>query len=142
MPRSGQYAPQHETSSRGGDDVTEVGIEWLVDATGCRPEALRNLAAVRALCERVLADLELRVVGEGCWHQFPGPSGVTGLYLLTESHLACHTYPEFGIATFNLYCCRKRLAWPWEGRLREALGAAEVTVRSLSRAGVAGGGGV
>jgi S-adenosylmethionine decarboxylase len=117
----------------------QVGTEWLIDATGCRPEVLRDLAAVRRLCEQILAGLGLRVVGEGAWHQFPSPGGVTGLYLLTESHLACHTYPEFGVATFNLYCCRARPAWPWQGRLREALGATQVTLRTLPR-GANGGG--
>ena len=53
----------------------------------------------------------------------------------SESHLACHTYPEFGVATFNLYCCRARPEWPWRGRLREALGATQVTVRALPRGG-------
>jgi S-adenosylmethionine decarboxylase len=117
----------------------QVGTEWLIDAAGCRPEALRDVAAVRRLCEQILAGLGLHVVGEGAWHRFPPPGGVTGLYLLTESHLACHTYPEFGVVTFNLYCCRARPAWPWQGRLREVLGATAVTVRTLPR-GANGGG--
>jgi len=65
--------------------------------------------------------------------QVAGEGGVTGLVMLTESHLACHTYPEFGVATFNLYCCRERPAWAWEERLREMLGAREVQVRSVRR---------
>ncbi len=120
--------------------MIQVGTEWLIDAAGCRADALRDPAALRRLCEQVLAGLDLHVVGEGTWHRFPPPGGLTGLYLLTESHLACHTYPEFGIATFNLYCCRERPPWPWEARLREALGAARVTVRALARAGDAEGG--
>ena len=60
---------------------------------------------------------------------------MTGLFLLTESHLACHTYPETGIATFNLYCCRTRPRWPWQEKLRTLLGAARVTVRSTPRGG-------
>ncbi len=110
-----------------------VGIEWLVDAHGCRPEALRDLAALRRLCAALLAELDLRVVGEGLWHQFDGPGGITGLFLLTESHLACHTYPEHGVATFNLYCCRGRPRWPWESRLAESLGARGVRVWSRER---------
>lgn len=110
-----------------------TGTEWLVDAAGCRPEALRDLDALRRVCGRIVSDLDLRVVGEPTWHQFPWPGGVTGLFLLTESHLACHTYPEIGLATFNLYCCRARPAWPWADALSEMLGAARVTVRSLSR---------
>jgi S-adenosylmethionine decarboxylase len=118
--------------------VKRVGIEWLIDASGCSPDALRDPEALRRLCERVLRELELRVVGQGVWHQFPHPGGLTGLFLLTESHLACHTYPEHGAATFNLHCCRARPRWGWEQALREALGATKVTVREVER-GTAGG---
>src|SRR5438067_4108758 len=91
-----------------------VGVEWLIDAGGCRPERLRDPGRLRALCRQLLDELGLHALGEGLWHQFPEPGGVTGLVLLSESHLACHTYPEAGVATFNLSCCRPRPAWPWE----------------------------
>jgi S-adenosylmethionine decarboxylase len=110
-----------------------VGTEWLVDAEGCRAEALRDLALVRSVLEAVLGRLELRVVGEGHWHQFGGEAGVTGLYLLTESHLSVHTYPEHGTATLNLYCCRTRPEFPWSAELAHALGATRVTVRVVQR---------
>jgi len=122
--------------TRGGslrDAPMIVGTEWLVDALGCRADTLRDLGAVRALLEKVLVRLELRVVGEGVWHKFDGEGGVTGLYLLTESHLSVHTYPEHGAATFNLYCCRRRPDFPWESELSQALGAAKVTVRVIDR---------
>src|SRR5919206_107339 len=110
-----------------------VGTEWLVEASGCDAPALRDAARLREVFARALAELDLRVVGEPQWHTFPGEGGVTGLAMLTESHLACHTYPEFGVATFNLYCCRERPAWAWAERLREMLGASEVVVRSVTR---------
>ena len=110
-----------------------VGSEWLVDAEGCSEYLLRDVGAVRRVCEEVVADLGLRVVGDCLWHQFPMPGGVTGLYLLTESHLACHTFPETQVATFNLYCCRPRPAFAWEERLRVLLGATHVKVRMAVR---------
>jgi len=117
-----------------------LGTEWLVDARGCCAEALRDLAVVRALLETILARLELRVVGEGAWHKFGGEGGVTGLYLLTESHLSVHTYPEHGAATFNLYCCRPRSEFPWASEIARALGGGngdvEVDVRIVERGGV------
>jgi S-adenosylmethionine decarboxylase len=116
-----------------------VGTEWLVDAYGCHAESLRDPAILRALLEKILVRLELRVVGQGTWHKFPGEGGVTGLYLLTESHLSCHTYPEHRIGTFNLYTCRARPEFPWENEMREALGAERVVVRALAR-GEQGGG--
>ena len=110
-----------------------VGTEWLVEAAGCDAARLRDPERVRAVLERAVAELELRVVGDMALHKFPGAGGVTGLVLLTESHLACHTYPEFEVATFNLYCCRARPRWAWEERLAEMLGAARVSVRVFER---------
>lgn len=116
-----------------GSTLMIVGKEWIVDAAGCREDYLRDLERLRAVFGRIIAELELQVVGEPLWHQFPFPGGVTGLALLTESHLTCHTYPEFQVATFNLYCCRTRPDWPWADRLREMLCAADVSIRIVER---------
>jgi S-adenosylmethionine decarboxylase len=109
------------------------GTEWIVDAAGCSADALRDRRLLMSLCERIVVDMKVMVVGEPLWHQFPGPGGVTGLYLLSESHLACHTYPELGAATFNLYCCSERAAWGWGRELRAALGATSVQVTRVMR---------
>jgi S-adenosylmethionine decarboxylase len=115
---------------RGGD----LGTEWIVDAAGCLPERLADLSVVRALLERVVADLELRPIAEPCWHKFSeGGAGVSGAYLLRESHLTVHTFPERGAAAINLYCCRARPEWPWRAQLGARLGAREVTVEKRRR---------
>jgi S-adenosylmethionine decarboxylase len=110
-----------------------LGTEWLIDASGCDAEALADLDRLRAVFDRVIRDLELNVLGEIAWHQFDHPGGVSGLALLSESHLSCHTYPEFRAATFNLYCCRNRASWTWETTLHEMLGATTVNVRVFER---------
>jgi len=120
-------------STCGSALTVESGAEWVVDATGCCSERLASLSTLRAVCEQIIADLKLKVVGEPQWHQFPDPGGVTGLYLLTESHLTCHTYPEYGLATLNLYCCRPQVCWPWQEELRRHLDATAVHIRCLSR---------
>lgn len=109
-----------------------VGTEWLIEASGCDAERLRNVSLIRDIFKRVIADLSLKTI-DSIWHTFPDEGGVTGLIALTESHLACHTYPEHGTATFNLYCCRTRPEWNWEGELRSALGAKSVSVAKLDR---------
>ena len=113
--------------------MINVGAEWMVDASGCAPEHLCNLPTLQKICQQIINDLDLRVVGQAMWHQFPSPGGVTGLFLLTESHLACHTYPETGIATFNLYCCKNRPEWNWQENLRQMLGAKNVNVQKIER---------
>ena len=109
-----------------------VGTEWLIEATGCDAERLRDEAALRAVFDSIVSDLGLKAIGS-VWHKFPGEGGVTGLVALTESHLACHTYPEHRTATFNLYCCRTRPEWDWETNLRTSLGAANVSVTKIER---------
>ena len=110
-----------------------LGVEWLVDAHGCAPERLRSAATLAGLFDRLVLELDLHPAGEPVWRSFPGEGGVTGLLLLTESHLTCHTFPEAGFAGFNLYCCRPRPDWPWAERLAEALGATRVRVEVHER---------
>jgi len=111
------------------------GTEWIVDAFGCEPSLLRSQAVLEEVFRGAIADLELRPIGETVWHAFPGAGGITGLALLCESHLACHTFPEDGFAAFNLYCCRPREPWAWEKRLAEHLQAKTVIVRRVERGG-------
>jgi S-adenosylmethionine decarboxylase len=109
------------------------GVEWLVDATGCPADVLRSLPSLRALFERIIQDLGLHPVWRPMWHVFPGEAGLTGVVVLSESHLTCHTFPEHGYAALSLYTCRERAEWPWAERLSELLQARAVTVRSVVR---------
>ena len=117
-----------------------LGTEWLIDASGCDPAALADINRLQTIFDRIISDLDLHVLGEIAWHKFASPGGVTGFAMLSESHLACHTYPEFRAATFNLYCCRDRATWPWESMLKEMLGASDVNVRTFERTGLQAGG--
>ena len=110
-----------------------LGTEWVIDASGCRPESLADIKLFKLIFDRIISDLDLHVLGEISWHQFPITGGVSGLALLSESHLTCHTYPEFGAVSFNLYRCSNRTTWAWENMLRELLGATEVNVRVFER---------
>jgi S-adenosylmethionine decarboxylase len=112
------------------------GIEWLVDAHGCVPGKLRDRAAVLALLDRIVAAMDLHVVSTAV-HVFSGAGGVTALYLLAESHLTIHTFPEAGTATLNAYCCRPLEPASWRALLGElvieSLGAREVTATEHRR---------
>ena len=109
-----------------------VGTEWIIDALGCNAEKLRDASLLRVVFAEIIENLQLKAVDE-MWHQFGGEKGVTGLVLLTESHLACHTYPEHETATFNLYCCRERVVWNWEANLKRMLNAETVKITKIER---------
>jgi S-adenosylmethionine decarboxylase len=109
------------------------GAEWVVDARGCNPAALRDPAAIRDLISSLVSGLRLHPVGEPLWHTFPVTSGITALLLLSESHLTVHTFPEYGSACVNVFCCRARDAFDFKRHFREHLGAGDIEVRRIER---------
>ncbi len=109
------------------------GIEWIVEAQGCRPGALRDITILRSLFAAIVRDLDLHPIGETRWHKFDGKGGITGLCMLSESHLAIHTFPEYQSICLNLFCCRPRTHWNFRSELQDRLGAAEVNVRQIIR---------
>lgn len=110
------------------------GIEWLVDGHGCVPARLRDRAAVVSLLDQIVTAMGLRVL-DTTVHVFPGEGGVTAMYLLAESHLTIHTFPETGTATLNAYCCIPRTPAAWPDLFREHLGATDVTASEHRRGG-------
>ena len=109
------------------------GIEWLVEAFGCQPEALKSLAKLRELFQLIVSTMQLRPIGDPVWHQFPGTGGITGIWLLQESHLTVHSFPEFSSICLNVFCCRPRPALDWKLSLSTLLGASEIEIREYSR---------
>jgi S-adenosylmethionine decarboxylase len=70
------------------------------------PAALRDADACRAFFDAQVRAFGLEKVGEA-YHSFPagenGPGGFTAVLALTESHLSIHTWPEHGLATFDVF---------------------------------------
>ena len=88
------------------------GLHLTADLQGCAPAqaAMTDVAALRTHCLAAVRAAGLQPVGE-LFHRFapePGraePTGVTGVVLLAESHLAVHTWPELGTVTIDVYVC-------------------------------------
>ena len=110
-----------------------LGEEVIVDAALCDAAILRDARAVRAALDEIVRVLDLRVVGDPMIHTFGGEGGVTALYLLSESHLACHTYPEHRSATLNLYSCGKKPPFRFDAYLRRVFSARVVNVTRVPR---------
>ncbi len=110
-----------------------AGVEWIVDVSRCRPSVLRHRARLESLFRRLVRELGLRPVGKPSWHRFPRTGGLTGAWILAESHLTIHTFPEHASCCLNLFCCSRRAGPPWK-RALEGLGAGrKVRVRRVVR---------
>ncbi len=91
------------------------GLHLTADLRGVHAELplMREPAALRELCLNAVLEAGLGAVAE-LFHRFaplPGQaggadqSGITGVVLLAESHLAVHTWPELGGVTLDVYVC-------------------------------------
>lgn len=89
------------------------GLHLTADLYQCPGgELLTDPQTLRTACLEAVAASGLRPVGE-LFHRFAPaagaaagtPVGITGVVLLTESHLAVHTWPEQGAATLDIYVC-------------------------------------
>lgn len=61
-----------------------------------------------ALLERVLRAAALEAGAEilfSHFHHFGEAQGVTGVVLLSESHISIHTWPEIGFAALDVFMC-------------------------------------
>ena len=54
------------------------------------------------------------------FHQFE-PQGVTGVLLLSESHMSIHTWPEHGYAAVDLFTCGQNSTTESEVNIKKAL---------------------
>ncbi len=115
-----------------------TGREWVIEAYGCNARSLAHLESLQTLFQTLVDGMDLHPVQPALWHQFPPAApdlggGITGMLLLSESHLTCHSFPEFASICINLFCCRPRPEYDFKTVLESQLGAATVTVRKLER---------
>jgi S-adenosylmethionine decarboxylase len=65
-------------------------------------------------------------------HKF-SPQGVSGVAVLSESHISVHTWPEIGYGAFDVFMCGEAEPWRAVDVLRRAFDAREIRVKELLR---------
>jgi S-adenosylmethionine decarboxylase proenzyme len=79
------------------------GTHILVDMYGCNYDRLNNPLALQYCMTKAAENAGAAVLGTK-YHWF-APQGVTGVVLLSESHLSIHTWPESNFATLDVFTC-------------------------------------
>jgi S-adenosylmethionine decarboxylase len=116
------------------EDMTNVnGVEWILDVSQANTAPLRDPQAMVGLFETIVERVGLRPIGRPVWHQFPTTGGVTAMWMLQESHLTIHTFPEYASACLNLFCCTPRACPDWSALLEPVLGRCRVRIAEIPR---------
>lgn len=89
--------------SKGGSTYGHYGSSRYSGAWGCNVEKLNNMI----LIEQIFVDAALESgaeVREVAFHKF-APQGVSGVVIISESHLTIHSFPEHGYASIDVFTC-------------------------------------
>ncbi|MGG0175491.1 MULTISPECIES: adenosylmethionine decarboxylase [Bacillaceae] len=84
-----------------------MGRHVISELWGCNTEKLNDMKFI----EETFVDAALRSgaeVREVAFHKF-APHGVSGVVIISESHLTIHSFPEHGYASIDVYTCGDRI---------------------------------
>jgi len=84
---------------------TYSGIHMLCDIKNIKnKELLNNISQLKELLDNICT-LYNYIILKKIEHVFE-PQGSTIIYMLSESHISIHTFPEKDYIAFDLYTCR------------------------------------
>jgi S-adenosylmethionine decarboxylase len=85
------------------DSPIPLGLHYVVDIDNIKNNQIYETEFIKKLCDKLLENTGVNVLNE-IHHEFK-PQGYTALYLLSESHMSIHTWPENGKIRLDLFSC-------------------------------------
>lgn len=114
------------------NEMKALGRHVLAEVYGCDFDAINDVDRVqKTMVEAALkAGAEVREVA---FHKF-SPQGVSGVVVISESHLAVHTWPELGYAALDVFTCGDNVD-PWDAckHIVEGFKATNHTAKEFAR---------
>jgi spermidine synthase len=90
--------------------MNALGRHILVEFYNCSPELMNDVVHIENSMVEAAETAGATVINS-TFHHF-SPYGVSGVVVIQESHLAIHTWPEYGYAAVDLFTCGDSVD-PW-----------------------------
>jgi len=84
-----------------------IGRHYIVEASGCDSKIIGSVEKVQQILVKA-AEIAGAQVWSISFSRFP-PQGVSGVVVISESHISTHTWPEFGYVALDIYTCGKNV---------------------------------
>lgn len=111
-----------------------LGNHILVEFMNCEPHVMNDVAGIERDMVGAAQKAGATVINS-TFHHF-SPYGVSGVVVIQESHLAIHTWPEYGYAAVDLFTCGEMNAWISFDHLKECFGAKSYSAIEMKRGSV------
>ncbi|WP_434776904.1 adenosylmethionine decarboxylase [Neisseria sp. Ec49-e6-T10] len=109
-----------------------IGQHALLDLYGINPVVACDTVVIEEILLHA-AQLVGATVLNSYFHSFGENQGVTGVLLLSESHISIHTWPEHGFAAVDLFMCGDVLLKKAADYLIDALQATSYQWQQMNR---------
>ncbi len=83
--------------------LKQLGKHLLIEYYECDSKILKNTSLIEKYMIESAKVAQATIV-ESVFHSF-SPWGVSAVIVIEESHLAIHTWPEYGYAAVDLFTC-------------------------------------
>lgn len=80
-----------------------IGHHYIVEASGCDPKVIGSVEKVQQILVKA-AEIAGAQVWSISFSKFP-PNGVSGVVVISESHISTHTWPEMRYGALDIYTC-------------------------------------
>ncbi|EAA8036935.1 adenosylmethionine decarboxylase [Salmonella enterica] len=88
--------------------MKDLGHHYVLDVVLDDEIFLKNEHRLQVFFQDILSKTSFKVIGSMSHKFTSGGEGVTGIFLLSESHLSYHTYPESNYISIDLYTCGEK----------------------------------
>ncbi len=113
---------------------TALGNHILVEFMNCDPHIMNDVAGIERDMVAAAQKAGATVINS-TFHHF-SPWGVSGVVVIQESHLAIHTWPEYGYAAVDLFTCGEMDAWISFDHLKECFKSLSYSAIEMKRGSV------
>jgi S-adenosylmethionine decarboxylase len=111
--------------------MKKVGTHLVLEAWQAPESLLNDPDCIRGALLDAIAAGEATLI-DLCVHQF-SPHGVTATATLAESHIAIHTWPEYGYFAADFFFCGQGKPTRAADVLRTAMQARKVSIQEIER---------
>lgn len=86
------------------------GKHLIIDAYGIEASKLKNYQSIKKLLNFLPGYMGMKILHGASLRKVQSPGypewGLSGFVMLYESHISCHTWPEEGYVSMDVYSCK------------------------------------
>lgn len=109
-----------------------LGRQILVEYYDCDSDVINDVAKVEEILLKATKASRASIISHN-FHKF-SPHGVSGTVVIAESHVAIHTWPEYGYAAVDIFTCGDTIdPWIIQENIKEAFDSKNISSMELKR---------